>query len=169
MKKIIMLAVISSLVLLFGAFSGSAADEKQRYQAKVKENDQTIGVIAGVINYICPKLVEKSDTICKEEDPVGSAVAIQKTMGDLETLDEMYEDELAAHLKKQGITHKDAAMQFFDAVEQFKVHYQYRQKAQELAKAGDYQEALLNEEMAWQYLVKTASRGIFAKKMVDGE
>jgi hypothetical protein len=60
-------------------------------------------------------------------------------------------------------------MQFFDAVEQFKGHFPYRAEAQKAAAAGNSDDAFLNEEMAWQYLVKCASRGIFAKKMVDGE
>jgi len=54
-------------------------------------------------------------------------------------------------------------------VEQFKPHFGYRAKAKELAAKNEWQDAFLNEEMAFQYLVKCASRGIFAKKLVDGE
>ena len=135
----------------------------------MKVNDQTIGVIAGVINYVCPKLVDPSLGICNPKDPVGTAVAIQKQMGDLEELDELDSDELEEELSDRKILHVDASMQFFDAVEQFKGHFPYREAARKAAAAGDWDEAFLNEEMAWQYLVKCASRGIFAKKMADGE
>ena len=67
------------------------------------------------------------------------------------------------------LLNKKAAFQFWDAVEQFKLHFPYRDKAKKAAEQGEWQDALLNEEMAWQYLVKCASRGIFAKKIVDGE
>ena len=50
------------------------------YQAKVKQNDDTIGIIAGVINYVCPRLVPASTKICNPDDPVGSAVGVQKYM-----------------------------------------------------------------------------------------
>ncbi|MBF0239072.1 MAG: hypothetical protein HQM12_15340 [SAR324 cluster bacterium] len=156
-------------VMIFAGTTFAADEFKGKYEDKVKENDATIGVIAGVINYVCPKLVDASTKICNAKDPVGSAVGIQKQMGDIDELDAMDNKEQAAFLKKQKILHVDAAMQFWDAVEQFKQHYPLRAKAQELAKAGKYQDALLNEEMAWQYLVKTASRGIFAQKMVDGK
>ncbi len=33
---------------------------KLDYQAKVQQNDATIGIIAGVINYVCPRLVPAS-------------------------------------------------------------------------------------------------------------
>jgi len=67
------------------------------------------------------------------------------------------------------LLNKKAALQFWDAVEQFKLHYPYREKAKKAADQGSWYDAFLNEEMAWQYLVKCASRGIFAKKIVDGE
>ena len=73
------------------------------------------------------------------------------------------------YLKKKGILHAAAAMQFYDAVDQFKLHFPERDAAQKLAKKGKWKEASIREEMAWQYLVKCASRGIFSKKMVDGE
>ncbi|MGK5094709.1 hypothetical protein WDW89_22195 [Deltaproteobacteria bacterium TL4] len=144
-------------------------DYKAKYESKVAENDATIGVIAGVINYVCPKIVEASTGICNPKDPVGSALGIQKQMGDIDELDELGDAELNKDLKSKKILHVNAAMQLYDAVEQFKEHYPLRKVAKEMAKQGKWQEALLNEEMAWQYLVKTASRGIFAKKMVDGE
>jgi hypothetical protein len=165
--KFYALAVLS--VLLFSVASLAWADGKASYEEKLKVNDETIGVIAGVINYICPKLVEASVGICNPQDPVATAVGIQQQMGDVDVIDELDDDELEAHLKSQKVLHTAAAMQFYDAVEQFKMHYPYRNKAKELAAAGKWDDAFLNEEMAWQYLVKTASRGIFAKKMVDGE
>lgn len=162
--------VLISLVAFLSVFASlSLADNQKRYQDKVKVNDETIGVIAGVINYICPKLVDASTNICNPKDPVGSAVGIQKQMGDIEELDELDKDELAEELSEKKVLHVEAAMQFYDAVEQFKLHYPLRDKAKKAAEQGDWSTAAMSEEMAWQYLVKTASRGIFAKKMVDGE
>ncbi|MCP4340779.1 MAG: hypothetical protein GY799_18290 [Desulfobulbaceae bacterium] len=71
--------------------------------------------------------------------------------------------------KMPELLNKTAALQFWDAVEQFKLHFPYREEAKKAAESGDMLLALNNEEMAWQYLVKCASRGIFAKKLVDGE
>ncbi|MBC8257478.1 MAG: hypothetical protein H8E38_00530 [SAR324 cluster bacterium] len=157
-------------MLLLAVFSHSAfADAKANYEKKVGVNDATIGVIAGVINYVCPKLVDASLKVCNPKDPVGSAVGVQKVMGDLQELDDMDPDELIEELTDRKILHVDAAMQFFDAVEQFKLHYPLRAAAKESAAKGEWEDAARSEEMAWQYLVKTASRGIFAKKMVDGE
>ncbi len=164
-----MLTAVLILLLLAVLTPPVYADAKAKYQEKVGVNDATIGVIAGVINYVCPKLVDPSLGICNAADPVGSAVGVQKQMGDLDELDELDSDELAEELAERKILHVDAAMQFYDAVEQFKLHYPLRATAKKLATEGDWDGAFLNEEMAWQYLVKTASRGIFAKKMVDGE
>ena len=171
MRNIIKTILHSSLgVLLVCTFAAPVwADAKANYEEKVKVNDQTIGVIAGVINYVCPKLVDPTLGICNPKDPVGTAVAIQKQMGDLEELDELDSDELEEELSDRKILHVDASMQFFDAMEQFKGHFPYREAARKAAAAGNWDEAFLNEEMAWQYLVKCASRGIFAKKMADGE
>ncbi len=135
------------------------------YQAKVKQNDGTIGIIAGVINYVCPRLVPASTKICNPDDPVGSAVGVQKYME--QNWDKEEDDIEDADMPE--LLNKKAALQFWDAVEQFKLHFPYRAKAKEAAAQGKWQDALLNEEMAWQYLVKCASRGIFAKKIVDGE
>ncbi len=143
------------------------ADENYelKYQAKMKQNDGTIGIIAGVINYVCPKLVPASTKICNPDDPVASAVAVQKYM---EQNWDKEEDDIE-DAKMPELLNKKAALQFWDAVEQFKQHYPYREKAKKAAEQGEWQDAFLNEEMAWQYLVKCASRGIFAKKIVDGE
>lgn len=168
LKKILFGASLLTFMAFF-ASNGLANDYKKSYEDKVKTNDETISVIAGVINYICPKLVDASTNICNAKDPVGSAVGIQKQMGDIEELDELDEDELAEELEDKQILHAAAALQFYDAVEQFKLHYPLREDAKKLAEQGDWQGASMREEMAWQYLVKTASRGIFAKKMVDGE
>jgi len=135
------------------------------YQEKVKQNDATIAIIAGVINYVCPKLVPASTNICNPDDPVGSAVGVQKYME--QDWDKEEDDIEDAQMPE--LLNKKAALQFWDAVEQFKLHFPYREKAKEAAEQGNWQDALLNEEMAWQYLVKCASRGIFAKKIVDGE
>ncbi len=164
--------LISSLVALLAivclAAPGMAGEDyKANYEAKVKENDATIGVIAGVINYVCPKLIPASSagTICNEKDPVGSAVGVQKYM---ETNWDKEEDDIEDAVMPELLS-KKAALQFWDAVEQFKPHFGYRAKAKELAGKQEWQDAFLNEEMAFQYLVKCASRGIFAKKIVDGE
>jgi hypothetical protein len=143
----------------------AAEDNKLNYQEKVKQNDATIGIIAGVINYVCPKLVPASTKICNPDDPVGSAVGVQKYM---EQNWDKEEDDIE-DAKMPELLNKKAALQFWDAVEQFKQHYPWREKAKEYADKGAWQDAFLNEEMAWQYLVKCASRGIFAKKIVDGE
>jgi hypothetical protein len=140
-------------------------DYKLEYQAKVKENNGTIAIIGGVINYVCPKLVPANTKVCNPDDPVGSAVGVQKYME--QNWDKDKEDIEDAKLPE--LLNKKAAMQFWDAVEQFKEHFPYREKAKAAAEKGDWESALLNEEMAWQYLVKCASRGIFAKKLVDGE
>ena len=162
--------LISSLFTLvaFLCLAGNvmaAEDYKANYEAKVKQNDATIGIIAGVINYVCPRLVPGSTKICNPEDPVGSAVGVQKYM---EKNWNKEEDDIE-DAKMPKLLNKKAALQFWDAVEQFKMHFPYRAKAKKAAEKGDWYNAFLNEEMAWQYLVKCASRGIFAKKIVDGE
>ncbi len=143
----------------------AAEDYKADYEAKVKQNDATIGIIAGVINYVCPKLVPGSTKICNAKDPVGSAVGVQKYM---EQNWDKEEDDIE-DAKMPELLNKKGALQFWDAVEQFKQHYPWREKAKKAVGKGDWYNAFLNEEMAWQYLVKCASRGIFAKKIVDGE
>ncbi len=170
MKKLMKL--ISSLVALIAILSiaitvAATEDYKANYEAKVKQNDDTIGVIAGVINYVCPKLIPpmSADKICNEKDPVGSAVGVQKYM---ETNWDKEEDDIE-DAEMPELLNKTAALQFWDAVEQFKPHFGYREKAKELAGKQEWHDAFLNEEMAFQYLVKCASRGIFAKKIVDGE
>ncbi|MBT4762309.1 MAG: hypothetical protein HOO06_11470 [Bdellovibrionaceae bacterium] len=149
-----------------------SAEHKANYEKKIKVNNDTIGVIAGVINYVCPKLVAKSTKICNVKDPVASAVGFQKQLvqkGTIDDLDDMEEAELKKAIKTRKILHQAAAMQFYDAVEQFKLHYPERKKAKAFAAKKKWQLAAQHEEMAWQYLVKTASRGIFTKKMVDGK
>jgi len=145
----------------------AAEDYKADYEAKVKVNNDTIAIIGGVINYVCPKLIPAGSAgkICNAKDPVGSAVAVQKYMEQNWKKD----DEDIEDAKLPELLNKKAAMQFWDAVEQFKAHFPYREKAKKAAAAGKWQEAFLNEEMAWQYLVKCASRGMFAQKIVDGE
>ena len=166
--KILKMIYLPFILIAFLCLAGNLSagqDYKKDYQAKVKVNDETIGIIAGVINYVCPKLVPGSTKICNPEDPVGSAVGVQKYM---EQNWDKEEDDIE-DAKMPELLNKKAALQFWDAVEQFKLHYPYRAKAKEASEKGDWENALLNEEMAWQYLVKCASRGIFAKKIVDGE
>ena len=169
MKTNNMKLVFSFITLIaFLCLAGNVTAEqnyKLDYQAKVKQNDGTIGIIAGVINYVCPRLVPASTQICNPDDPVGSAVGVQKYME--QNWDKEEDDIEDAEMPE--LLNKKAALQFWDAVEQFKLHFPYRAKAKEAAEQGNWQDALLNEEMAWQYLVKCASRGIFAKKIVDGE
>ncbi|MBI4084135.1 MAG: hypothetical protein HY423_16140 [Candidatus Lambdaproteobacteria bacterium] len=137
--------------LMLVGFAAQAGD-KENYAAKVKENDATIGVIAGVINYVCPKIAPKGSAMCTTDDAVGKAVA------------------LATHIEEgKPVQNQRAADQFADAVEQFKQHIPLRQKAAQYAKNGDFRNAFGYEEFAFQYLVKTATQGINAKKMVDGE
>jgi len=157
--------MLVGMIALFFAGTLAAEDFKLSYQAKVKQNDGTIAIIAGVINYICPRLVPSSTNICNPNDPVASAVGVQKYMEKNWNKD----DEDIEDAKMPELLNRTAALQFWDAVEQFKQHYPYREKAGKLAEQGQWEDAFLNEEMAWQYLVKCASRGIFAKKIVDGE
>ena len=162
--------LVFSLITLIGflCLAGNLSAEENyelKYQEKVKQNDGTIGVIAGVINYVCPRLVPASTTICNPDDPVGSAVGVQKYME--QNWDKEEDDIEDAQMPE--LLNKKAALQFWDAVEQFKQHYPWREKAKKAAGQNDWYNAFLNEEMAWQYLVKCASRGIFAKKIVDGE
>lgn len=163
-RKLVSLFIALMLTLCFAGV-GVAKSYKDDYQAKVKQNDATIGVIAGVINYVCPRLVKKQTGICNPKDPVGSAVGVQKLM----EKDWDKEEDDIEDAEMVGILNKTAALQFWDAVEQFKLHYPYRAEAKKLAKQGNWEQAFLNEEMAFQYLVKCASRGIFSKKLVDGE
>ena len=169
MKTNLMKQVLSFFTLIaFLCLAGSVTAEqnyKLDYQEKVKQNDGTIGVIAGVINYVCPRLVPASTKICNPDDPVGSAVGVQKYME--QNWDKEEDDIEDADMPE--LLNKKAALQFWDAVEQFKQHYPWREKAKNAAGQDDWYNAFLNEEMAWQYLVKCASRGIFAKKIVDGE
>ena len=156
-------SLIGMLCLVWNVAAGENYELK--YQEKVKQNDDTIGVIAGVINYVCPKLVPASTKICNPDDPVASAVGVQTYME--QNWDKEEDDIEDADMPE--LLNKKAALQFWDAVEQFKQHYPYREKAKKAAEKGEWQDAFLNEEMSWQYLVKCASRGIFAKKIVDGE
>jgi hypothetical protein len=169
MKTNIMKLVSSFITLIaFLCLAGNvtaAENYELKYQEKVKQNDGTIGIIAGVINYVCPRLVPASTKICNPDDPVGSAVGVQKYME--QNWDKEEDDIEDAEMPE--LLNKKAALQFWDAVEQFKQHYPWREKAKGYAGKAEWQEAFLNEEMAWQYLVKCASRGIFAKKIVDGE
>ena len=164
MKLVASFFTLIGLLCLAGNV-GAAEDYKLKYQEKVKQNDGTIGVIAGVINYVCPRLVPTSTKICNPDDPVGSAVGVQTYM---EQNWDKEEDDIE-DAKMPELLNQKAAFQFWDAVEQFKQHYPYREKGKKASEKGEWQDAFLNEEMAWQYLVKCASRGIFAKKIVDGE
>ena len=128
------------------------AGDKESYEEKVGVNDGTIAIIAGVIIVVCPMIAPKGSAICKESDPVKKAVA------------------LAQHIEDEGeVQHAAAAEQFYDAVEQFKQHYPLRAKAKDFAAKGDWKNAFGYEEFAWQYLVKTASKGINALKMASGQ
>jgi hypothetical protein len=164
MKLVFSLITLLAFLCLAG-YATAEENYELKYQEKVKQNDGTIGVIAGVINYVCPKLVPASTKICNPDDPVGSAVGVQKYME--QNWDKEEDDIEDADMPE--LLNKKAALQFWDAVEQFKQHYPWREKAKKAAGQNDWYNAFLNEEMAWQYLVKCASRGIFANKIVDGE
>ena len=150
---------------MFLCLAGNVTAEenyKLAYQAKVKQNDGTIGIIAGVINYVCPKLVPVSTKICNPDEPVGSAVGVQKYM---EQNWDKEEDDIE-DAKMPELLNKKAALQFWDAVEQFKLHFPYREKAKKAAEQGAWQDALLNEEMAWQYLVQMRpAEGFLPRKL----
>ena len=88
------------------AFAGKV-DHKANYEKKVKVNDETIGVIAGVINYVCPKLVDSSTNICDTKDPVTSAVKFQEQLlgGKGKTIDDLDDLEVVERdLEQAGIT-----------------------------------------------------------------
>jgi len=131
-KKLVSL-FIALMVTLSMAGVGAAAGYKDDYNAKVKQNNATIGVIAGVINYVCPRLVPDSTNICKPKDPVGSAVGVQKYM---EKNWDREEDDIEDAEMPAGLKNKTAALQFWDAVEQFKLHYGYRATAKKTGWAG---------------------------------
>ena len=128
MKTNNMKLVFSIITLIaFLCLAGNATAEENyelKYQEKVKQNDGTIGVIAGVINYVCPKLVPASTNICNPDDPVGSAVGVQKYM---EQNWDKEEDDIEDAAMPE-LLNKKAALQFWDAVEQFKQHYPWREK-----------------------------------------
>jgi hypothetical protein len=146
-------AAIAVCLLAAYSLAGTVAfaGDKEDYLAKSKVNDDTIGVIVGVINYLCPKIAPADAAFCSNADPVAKAVALST-----------YIDE------GKPVQNKLAADLFFDAVEQFKAHIPLRQKAKDYAKAGDYKNAFGYEEYAFQYLVKVATQGLLAKNRVDG-
>jgi hypothetical protein len=142
------LAAASLMLLAAPALAG----DKESYEAKVKENDATIVVIAGVINEICPKIAPPGSALCNTQDAVKKAV------------------ELAKHIDEgKPVQSRTAADQFWDAVEQFKQHYPLRDKARDFAKKGDFKNAFGYEEYAFQYLVKAATHGIAAKNLVGAK
>ena len=136
MKKTVNIFVLT-LCFIFSNFAmAKEASDEAKYLKKYKVNDETIVTIAGVINYVCPKLVKNASKICNKKDPVGSAVAFQKQLlgkGTIDDLDDLDDDELKKTLKKRKILHKEGAMQFYDAVEQFKKHFAPRKKAKAFA------------------------------------
>jgi len=74
-------SIITLIAFLCLAVNVTAGENWElKYQEKVKQNDGTISIIAGVINYVCPKLVPDTTKICNPDDPVGSAVGVQKYM-----------------------------------------------------------------------------------------
>jgi len=142
-------AGLISAALLVGTFA--FADEREDYRTKSKQNDDTIGVIVGVINYLCPKIAPADAAFCNDANPVAKALALAQYIDDGKPV----QNKLAGDL-------------FFDAVEQFKAHIPLREKAKEYAKNGDFKNAFGYEEFAFQYLVKVATQGLLAKNRVDG-
>ena len=141
MKLVFSLFTLIAFLCLAGNVT-AAEDYKMKYADKVKQNDGTIGVIAGVINYVCPKLVTASTKICNAEDPVGSAVGVQKYME--QNWDKEEDDIEDAEMPE--LLNKKAALQFWDAVEQFKQHYPYREKAKKAADKNDWENAFLDRK-----------------------
>ena len=158
-------ALIAAFLML--SLSTAMADTKDKYtkagyEAKVKTNDHYVGVVAGVVNTLCPMILTNPKKVCNKKDPVGSALGIQKVMlMGFDDLDDVDEDKMA-----RKVTHVGAALQFFDAVEQFKGFFGPKKAAAAAAKKGNWKEASISEELAWQYIVKTASRAMFAKSML---
>ena len=70
MKLVFSLFTLIAFLCLAGNVT-AAEDYKMKYEEKVQQNDGTIGVIAGVINYVCPRLVPASTKICNPDDPGG--------------------------------------------------------------------------------------------------
>ena len=156
--RVILSVALFSLVMAGQALAFNKAD----YQKKVKTNDYYVGVVAAVVNILCPKLVNDTK-ICNPKDPVGSAVAIQTVMmGGVKDIDDREDEDIA-----KVVTNLDAAMQFYDAVEQFKGFLQYKGVAGKFAKKRRWTDATMAEEQAWQHIVKTASRAKFAAKMLN--
>ncbi len=158
--KLLLAVGVASLI-----FGGSAmADEgytKAQYDKKVATNNFYVGVVAAVINSLCPKLV-KDSSICNTKDPVGTAVGIQTLMlSGEEDVDDVEEDVIASKFNSV-----DAAFQFFDAVEQFKPFLGLAKDEKAAADAKDWKTATITAELRWQYIVKVASRAAFAAKMV---
>ncbi len=163
--------IIGKLSLLMGVacfmFVGSSVYAegytKADYDKKVATNNFYVGVVAAVINNLCPNLVpDYKQKICNTKDPVGSAVAIQNHMlGSAEDIDDVDEDVLEGK-----VADLDAAFQFFDAVEQFKPFLGLGADEAAAAKAEDWEKAVITAELRWQYIVKVASRAAFAAKMV---
>lgn len=157
----LMLTLSVTSMILSGAAMAETKYTKADYEKKVATNVFYVGVVAAVINGLCPNLV-KDSSICNTKDPVGSAIAIQTVMlSGQEDIDDVDEDVIAAKVYSV-----DAAFQFYDAVEQFKLFLGQKADNAKYAKAGDWQNATIGEEQAWQYIVKVASRAAFAAKMV---
>ncbi|PCI25197.1 MAG: hypothetical protein COB67_11055 [SAR324 cluster bacterium] len=155
--KVVLTIGLASLVMSGSAMAYTKAD----YEKKVKTNEFYVGVVAAVINGLCPKLVVDA-SVCNPKDPVGTAVGIQNVMlhGE-EDIDDVDED-----LIEQSVHNIDAAFQFYDAVEQFKGFLGQKADNAKYAAAGDWKNATIGEEQAWQYIVKTASRSAFAADML---
>jgi hypothetical protein len=148
-------------MVLGGSVVADSKYTKADYEKKVKTNDFYVGVVAAVINGLCPKLV-KDKSVCNDKKPVETAVAIQKVMlSGKQDVDDVDEDVLAAKFNSV-----DAAFQFYDAVEQFKLFLGQKTENGKYAKAKNWKKATIGEEQAWQYIVKVASRAAFAAKMV---
>lgn len=148
-KKVILLPF---LILFFMANYAVAQDYKVKYDEKIKVNNDAIEVISDLLSYVCPKIIPATAKICDKKNQVGSAVKAYRYIKD-----------------DNNVLHENAANQLYDAVEQFKEHMPLREIAKESAANREWKKAFLTEEFAFQYLVKAASRVIFAKKMVDGE
>ncbi len=149
---------ISILGFVMHSFAYTDGD----YKAKVETNDQYLTVVADTINNLCPQLM-KDKKICKTEDPVGTALKMQEVMLNGES----YIDEVSNNDLLKVATDIDAAFQFYDAVEQFKSFFDWKKQAGEAAESKDWETATLSEEMAWQVIVKTASRATFAASMLE--
>ena len=148
--KFLIVGIISMQALVAFADDG----HRGSYESKIKQVDDTIVTIDGMIRKICLGAISALKASCASKK-------IPKVL-----VDEIYkyitDDE-------KPVENRKSTEQLVDAIEQFNQHYEFRAKAKELAVKGQYKDAFLREEFAYQYLIKAATRAVFANKMLTGD